>query len=154
MLDDVAAARTRIPDLIPEDASVFTSAGESLRLSGIDADINSNGRYRAVKPRVLGMDRATQADEIRQLLASPDVVVGSVAALTETGSLVIASGSGSQVPAYSGGAARVILIVGAQKPAINAGRAVLCWWHARIISVRTFVAKVSMAGVRTVMNAE
>jgi L-lactate utilization protein LutC len=61
------------------------------------------------------MDRATGADEIRRLLASPDFVVGSVAALTETGSLVAASASGSQLPAYSGGAAQAIWIVGAQK---------------------------------------
>jgi hypothetical protein len=41
-------------------------------------------------------------------------VVGSVAAVTETGSLVAASASGSQLPAYAGGA-RAIWIVGAQK---------------------------------------
>jgi L-lactate utilization protein LutC len=115
ILDDAAAARTRIKDLIPEGASVFTGASETLRLSGIDADINTSGRYQAVKPRVLAMDRATDEDAIRRLLASPDVVVGSVHAVTETGSLVAASGSGSQLPGYAGGAARRIWIVGAQK---------------------------------------
>ena len=115
ILDDVAAARTRVKELIPEGASVFTGASETLRLSGIDADINTSGRYDAVRPRVLAMDRATAADDIRRLSATPDVVVGSVAAVTETGSLVVASGSGSQLPAYSGGAARAIWIVGAQK---------------------------------------
>jgi hypothetical protein len=115
ILDDAAAARTRIKDLIPEGASVFTGASETLRLSGIDADINTSGRYQAVKPRVLAMDRATAADDIRRLLASPDVVVGSVHAVTETGSLVAASGSGSQLPGYAGGAGRRIWIVGAQK---------------------------------------
>jgi L-lactate utilization protein LutC len=115
ILDDSAAARTRIKDLIPNGASVFTAASETLRRSGIDADVNSGDRYEALKPRVLAMDRATRADEIRQLLASPDVVMGSVAAVTETGSLVIASGSGSQIPAYGGGAARAIWIIGAQK---------------------------------------
>ena len=94
---------------------MFTSASETLRLSGIDQDINTGERYRAIKPRVLAMDRVTGADDIRRLLASPDVVVGSVAALTETGSLVAASGSGSQLPGYAGGAARRIWIVGAQK---------------------------------------
>ncbi len=123
ILDDVAAARTRIRDLIPENASVFTSASETLRLSGIDADINASGRYEAVKPRVLAMDRATQADDIRRLLASPDVVVGSVHAVTETGSLVAASGSGSQLPSYSGGAGRAIWIVGAQKVVPDLGTA-------------------------------
>jgi hypothetical protein len=115
ILDDAAAARARIKDLIPEGVSVLTGASETLRLSGIDADINTSGRYEAVKPRVLAMDRVTGADDIRRLLAIPDVVVGSVAAVTETGTLVIASGSGSQLPAYAGGAARAIWIVGAQK---------------------------------------
>lgn len=115
ILDDAAGARASVKDLIPEEASVFTAASETLRLSGIEADINTSGRYDAVKPRVLAMDRATGADEIRRLLASPDVIVGSVAALTETGSLVIASGSGSQLPASAGGAARAIWVVGAQK---------------------------------------
>jgi L-lactate utilization protein LutC len=115
ILDDAAAARTRIKELIPADASVFTVASETLRLSGIDDDLNASGRYQAVKPRVLAMDRVISADEIRQLIAIPDVVVGSVAAVTETGSLVVASASGSQLPAYSGGAAQAIWIVGAQK---------------------------------------
>ena len=115
ILDDAAAARTRIKDLLPERASVFTGASETLRLSGIDADINTSGRYQAIKPRTLAMDRATAADDIRRLRATPDVAVGSVHAVTETGSLVVASGSGSQLPGYAGGAARAIWIVGAQK---------------------------------------
>ncbi|MFF4554449.1 LUD domain-containing protein [Streptomyces sp. NPDC001422] len=104
----------RVKELIPAGAVVFTGASETLRLSGIEEDIQASGRYEAIKPRVLSMDRATQADDIRRLIAGPDVVVGSVAALTETGSLVVASGSGSQLPAYAGGA-RAIWIVGAQK---------------------------------------
>ena len=115
ILDDAAAARSRIKDLIPEGASVFTGASETLRLSGIDADINTSGRYRAIKPLVVAMDRVTGADDIRRLLATPDVAVGSVAAVTETGSLVVASGSGSQLPGYAGGAAHRIWIAGAQK---------------------------------------
>ncbi|MFI2201677.1 LUD domain-containing protein [Streptomyces sp. NPDC020192] len=115
ILDDAAAARTRVKDLIPEGAGVFTGASETLRLSGIDKDINAGGRYQAIKPRVLAMDRATQRDEMRRLCAGPDVIVGSVHAVTETGSLVVASGSGSQLPGYAGGAAHAIWIVGAQK---------------------------------------
>jgi L-lactate utilization protein LutC len=115
ILNDAAAARTRIKDLIPEGASVFTGASETLRLSGIEEDINNSGRYDALRSRGLTMDRATQMDEIRRLLASPDVIVGSVAAVTETGSLVVASASGSQLTGYAGGSARVIWVVGAQK---------------------------------------
>ena len=115
ILDDAAAARIRVKELIPVGASVFTAASETLRLSGIDEDINAGDRYEAVKPRALAMDRATEGDDLRRLLASPDVAIGSVAAVTETGSLVVASASGSQLPSYAGGAARAIWIVGAQK---------------------------------------
>jgi L-lactate utilization protein LutC len=61
------------------------------------------------------MDRVTQRNEIWAALSTPDVLVGSVAAVTETGSLVAASASGSQLPGYAGAAARVIWVVGAQK---------------------------------------
>jgi hypothetical protein len=115
ILDDTAAARARIKDLIPEGASVFSGASETLRLSGIEEDINNSGRYDAIRSRGLAMNRATQMDEIRRLLASPDFIVGSVAAVTETGSLVVASASGSQLTGYAGGSARAIWVVGAQK---------------------------------------
>ncbi|MEW2529637.1 LUD domain-containing protein [Streptomyces sp. NPDC047071] len=115
ILDGAADARTRVTYLIPEGASVLTGASETLRLSGIADDINGSGRYDAVKPRVLAMDRATDGDEIRRLTATPDVIVGSVHAVTETGSLVMASGSGTQLPGNAGGAARAIWVVGAQK---------------------------------------
>ncbi|MEV2191062.1 nuclear transport factor 2 family protein [Streptomyces phaeochromogenes] len=115
ILDDASAARSRIKELVPEGASVLTGASETLRLSGIDEDINAGGRYDAIRPRVLAIDRATGADEIRRLVSGPDFVVNSVAAVTETGSLVLASGSGSQLPANAGGAANAVWVVGAQK---------------------------------------
>jgi hypothetical protein len=115
ILDDAAAARARVNDLIPEGASVFTGASETLRLSGIEEDINKSGHYDALRSRGTTMDRVTQRNEIWALLSAPDVIVGSVAAVTETGSLVAASASGSQIPGYAGGAARVIWIVRAQK---------------------------------------
>lgn len=105
ILDDAATARTRIKELIPEGATVFTGASETLRLSGIDEDINSSGRYESVKARSRTMDRATQLAEIWRMIACPDVIVGSVAAVTETGALVAASAIGSQLAGYSGAAA-------------------------------------------------
>lgn len=44
--------------------------------------------------------RAAEALAARGLTATPEVVVGSVAAVTETGSLLAVSASGSQIPAY------------------------------------------------------
>ncbi|MFG1811200.1 LUD domain-containing protein [Streptomyces sp. NPDC049040] len=115
ILDDAAAARARIRELIPEGATVFTGASETLRLSGIDDDINTSGRYDSVKARSTTMDRATQLADIWRLLACPDVIVGSVAAVTETGSLVVGSASGSQLAGYAGAAPQAIWVVGAQK---------------------------------------
>jgi len=157
-LGDVAAARARIQALIPEGASVFTGASETLRQSGIEADISTSGRYDAIRPRVLAMDRATEADSIRRLLASPDVAVGSVHAVTETGSLVIASGSGSQLPGYAGGAARVIWIVGAQKivPDLETGLRRVAEHSLPLESARTQAAYGSPSAVNRllILNAE
>ena len=61
------------------------------------------------------MDRATQGREIRKMIAAPDYMLGSVAALTEDGALVAASATGSQLGPYAAGAGRVILVVGSQK---------------------------------------
>src|SRR5439155_703714 len=76
---------------------------------------DKSGRYDSLRPRIWSMDRKTQADEIRRLGAAPDVMLGSVHAVTETGSLLAASMSGSQLGPYVSGAGRVILVVGTQK---------------------------------------
>jgi hypothetical protein len=115
ILGGAAAARTRVKDLIPQGASVFTGASETLRLSGIEEDINTSGRYDAIKARGRAMDRVAGLAGIWRVMSTPDVIVGSVHAVTETGSLVIASATGSQLPGYAGGARRAIWIVGAQK---------------------------------------
>ena len=64
---------------------------------------------------MFAMDRETQGREIRKLVAAPDFMLGSVAAVTEDGTLVAASATGSQLGAYAAGAGRLILVVGSQK---------------------------------------
>lgn len=61
------------------------------------------------------MDRKTQGREIRKLIAAPDFILGSVAAVTEDGALVAASATGNQLGGYAAGAGRLILTVGSQK---------------------------------------
>jgi YkgG family uncharacterized protein len=112
---DAAEAKRLVLDLIPDGSEVHSGASQSLEVSGITAEIETSGRYRPLRPRIWSMDRATQADEIRRLSATPDVMLGSVHAVTETGALLAASMSGSQLAPYAGGAGRVILLVGTQK---------------------------------------
>jgi hypothetical protein len=112
---DAADAKRIVLDLIPEGSQVHHGASQTLDATGITAALDESGRYEALGPRVRTMDRATQADEIRRLSATPDVMLGSVHAVTETGSVMAASMSGSQLAPYVGGAGRVILVAGTQK---------------------------------------
>ena len=115
ILDDATAARRRIRELVPQGTVVLTAASETLRLSGIEEDIDASRRYEPVRTRVHSMDRSVEQNAIRRLMASPDVVIGSASAVTQTGGIVIVSASGSQLPAYAGGARQNILVIGAQK---------------------------------------
>jgi hypothetical protein len=112
---NAAEAKRIVLELIPEGSQVHHGASQSLEVSGITDELEKSGRYEAVRPKIFSMDRSTQADEIRRLTASPDVMLGSVHAVTETGSLLAASMGGSQLGPYVSGAGRVILVVGTQK---------------------------------------
>jgi len=112
---DAAAAKRIVIDLIPEGSQVYHGASQTLDVVGVADEIDKSERYEPLRPRIWTMDRKTQADEIRRLGAAPDVMLGSVHAVTETGSLVAASMSGSQLGPYVSGAGRVILVVGTQK---------------------------------------
>ena len=112
---DAAEAKEIVLDLIPDGSEVHHGASMSLDVAGITDEIDKSGRYESIRPRIFSMDRQTRADEIRRLSSAPDVMLGSVHAATETGSLIAASMGGSQLGPYVSGAGRVILVVGTQK---------------------------------------
>ena len=112
---DGAEAKRVVLDLIPEGSRYYQGASRTLEVTGITAELETSGDHTPLRRRVQSMDRATQGDEIRRLTAAPDVMLGSVHAVTETGSLLAASMSGSQLAPYVAGAGRVILVVGVQK---------------------------------------
>jgi hypothetical protein len=108
-------ARRRVSGLLTGGAEVFNNTSQTLEAIGVADDIERSGRYQATRLRLYQMDREMQAREMRRLAAAPDFVVGSVHAVTEQGSLLIASASGSQLGPLASGAGHVILVVGAQK---------------------------------------
>ena len=110
-----ADAKRVVLGLIPDGSEVHHGASESLEASGIIDEVEKSGHFDPVRLRIRSMDRNTQADEIRRLSAAPDVMLGSVHAVTENGALLAASMSGSQLGPYASGAGRVILVVGTQK---------------------------------------
>ena len=112
---NAAEAKRIVLGLIPDGSQVHHGASMSLDVAGITEEIDKSGRYESLRPRISSMDRQTRADEIRRLSAGPDFMLGSVHAVTETGSLMAASMGGSQLGPYVSGAGRVILVVGTQK---------------------------------------
>jgi YkgG family uncharacterized protein len=112
---NAAEAKEIVLSLIPEGAQVAHGASQTLEATGLIEELERPGRYQPLRPRLRSMDRKTQGDEIRRLIASPDVMLGSVHAVTETGSLLAASMGGSQLGPYVSGAGRVILVVGTRK---------------------------------------
>lgn len=110
-----AGARGLVGSLLPTGAEVYNNTSQTLEATGIAGDIERSGRYQPLRMRLYRMDQQMQRREMRTLAASPDYVVGSVHALTEDGSLLIASASGSQLGPLVSGAGHVILVIGAQK---------------------------------------
>ena len=110
-----ADARELVGSLVPVGAEVYNNTSQTLQATGIADDIERSGRYQPLRLRLYRMDREMQRHEMRTLAAAPDYVVGSVHALTEGGSLLIASASGSQLGPLASGAGQVILVIGAQK---------------------------------------
>jgi hypothetical protein len=115
VVENGVAARARVLELLPLGAEVFTSLSETLAEIGLAADINESGRYNAIRPKLAKLDRTTQRREMKKLAATPDFVVGSVAAITEDGQIMVASGSGSQIGHYTYEADKVIFVAGVQK---------------------------------------
>ena len=108
-------ARKAVGSLLPVGAEVFNNTSRTLEAIGVAEDIERSGMYQPLRPRLYQMDREMQGREMRQLSASPDWVVGSVHAVTEEGSLLIASASGSQLGPIASGAGHVIVVIGGQK---------------------------------------
>ena len=95
-------ARSYVLDLIPSGAEVYNSPSRTLELIGLAEDIEHPTRFQSVRARLHTLDRVTQRNEMRKLGASPDVLVGSVHAITEQSEVLIASAVGSHLgPAAS-----------------------------------------------------
>lgn len=108
-------ARNYVLDLIPSGAEVYNSPSRTLELIGLAEEIEHPTRFQSVRARLHSLDRVTQRKEIRKLGASPDVLVGSVHAITDQGEIMIASAVGSQLGPAASGAGVVIWVVGTQK---------------------------------------
>jgi hypothetical protein len=116
VVEDGEAAKKAALDILPKGAEVMTATSRTLETVGLVDAINQSGDYDAVYPKLAAMyGDPSKKREQRKIGTAPDYIVGSIHALTQDGHALIASNTGSQLPAYTYGAGQVIWVVGAQK---------------------------------------
>ena len=110
---DGEEAKAKLFDLIPAGSEVFTATSRTLDSLGVPDEVNK--RYDSVRAKLSKMDPKTQRREMIKLGAVPEYMVGSVHAITEGGTVLIASNTGSQLAGYAASAAHVIWVVSTKK---------------------------------------
>ena len=108
-------ARQILIDMIPDGAEVFKSTSETLDTIGYSDYIRETDRYRNLYLEIAEEPDRDRQRELRRLASVAEFYVGSVHAIAETGEVIVASGSGSQLGAYVYGAKTVIWVAGVQK---------------------------------------
>jgi L-lactate utilization protein LutC len=108
-------AKNLVTELVPKGAEVMTMTSVTLAESGIEKMINETGDYDAVKTKLYALDRSTQAKEMATIGAVHDYTISSAHALTQNGQLIIASATGSQLPAITYTSSNVILVISSKK---------------------------------------
>ena len=115
IVDSAAEAKAAVIERIPVGSQVHSGKSKTLEDAGLFQELMESDRYDFIRRRTLKMDRRTQGNEIRKLSAAPDIMLGSVQAVTEAGQLLFASASGSQIGPIASGAGKLILVIGSQK---------------------------------------
>jgi L-lactate utilization protein LutC len=115
-------ALAKIKEIIPEGASVMNGASETLKEIGyIDFLKSGNHKWNNLHDAILAeTDKEKQALFRRQSVLS-DFYLGSAHAISETGEIVVASNTGSQLPHLVFTSPNIILVVSTQKitPTLN-----------------------------------
>ena len=109
IVNNSSEARKKILEIIPRDAELMTMSSQTLIESGI---LNELDMFVNNAKKMFGkLDDKSK----RKLGASPDWTIGSVHAITQDGKIVVASATGSQLPAYAYASPNVVFVVGTQK---------------------------------------
>lgn len=109
-------ALTYIQNTVPKDATVMNGSSTTLDEIGfIDYLKSGKHNWKNLHEKVLAeKDPAAQA-LLRKQTTITDWYLGSAHALTESGELLVASNTGSQIPSIAYNASNLLLVVGAQK---------------------------------------
>ncbi len=111
-----AEALEKIKTLIPEDASVMNGSSVTLEEIGfVDYLKSGNHGWNNLHEAILKEEDKAKRALLRKQSVLSDFYLGSVHALAETGELVIASNTGSQMPHIVFTSQNLIFVVGTQK---------------------------------------
>lgn len=109
-------AKKKALEILPEGTEIMTMVSATLDTISLSEEINQeDSKYKPVRDKLYAMNRETQVKEMKSLGSTPDWAIGSVHAITEDGQILVASATGSQLPAYAYGAINVLWIAGGQK---------------------------------------
>ena len=109
-------ALQKLKEIVPKGAQVLAVTSETLDDVGFTQYVSEGGAYESLAARFQAAATLDERAELSRTLGStPEYVVGSVQAVAETGHVVIASASGSQLSSYVFGAKNVVWVIGSQK---------------------------------------
>ena len=115
VVDNGAQALAKLKELVPEGSVIFNNTSETLDSIGYSAYVQGNPKYRNLHDDMEAETDPVKQRDIRRRATLADYFIGSVQAIAETGEVVVASGSGSQIAAYAYNAGRLIWLAGTQK---------------------------------------
>lgn len=119
-------ALLKVKSLIPKGASVMNGSSRTLEEIGFVDHLNSkNHGWKNLHEEILAEKDPTKQAILRKQAVLSDYYLGSVHAVAETGQLVIASNSGSQLPHIVFTSPNLIFVVGVQKIMPNLDAALL-----------------------------
>jgi L-lactate utilization protein LutB len=109
-------ALAKVQELIPENVSIMNGASATLQEIGfVDLLKSGNHKWKNLHEAILDETDPQKQALLRRQSAVSDFYVGSVHAASETGELVIASNSGSQLAHIVYTSPNLVFVVGAQK---------------------------------------
>lgn len=106
----------KVKNIIPKGASVNNGSSTTLQEIGVIDYLKGDGHgWNNLHVAVIMEKDPTKQAELRKLSSFADYYLGSVHAIAETGEMIIASATGSQLPSLANTAKNIILVVGIQK---------------------------------------
>lgn len=120
IVDSRQEALERLKQILPFGAEIMTAGSVTLKEIGF-VDLLKSGRHpwKNLKDAILAENDQAKQRDIRRRSTLADYYLGSVHAVTQTGEVVVASATGSQLAGYVYSAKSLVWVVGTQKIVSN-----------------------------------